>query len=68
MSKNSILHSRTKHNEIRHHFIKEYVLNGDVFLDYICAEDQLADIFTKPLSEERFSHIRKELEIFDPYA
>ena len=68
MSKNPILHSRTKHIEIRHHFIKEHVLNGNVFLEYICTEDQLADIFTKPLSEERFSYIRRELGIFDPYS
>ena len=68
LSKNPILHSRIKHIKIRHHFIKEHVLNGDVFLEYICTKDQLTDIFTKPLSEERFSHIRKELDIFDPYA
>ena len=68
LSKNPILHPRIKHFEIRHRFIKEHVLNGDVFLKYIYTEDQLADIFTKPLSEERFSHIRRELGIFYPYA
>ena len=38
------LYSRTKHIEIRHHFIKEQVLNGTIFLNYIYSEDQLADI------------------------
>ena len=33
-------------------------------LDYVCTDDQLADIFTKPLSEEMFSYLRRELEIF----
>ena len=49
LSTNLILHSRIKHIDIGHHFIKDKVLNGIVFLDYICTKDQLADIFTKPL-------------------
>ena len=64
LSKNSILHFRTKHIDIRHHFIKEHVLDRDIVLDYVCTEDQIADIFTKPLCEERFSYLRKELGIF----
>ena len=68
MSKIPILHSKIKHNEIRNHFIKEHVLNGDAFFEYMCTENQLADIFTKPLSEEKFFHIRRELGIFDPFA
>ena len=64
LSKNSVLHSRTKHIDIRYHFIKEHVLNGDIALDYVCTEEQLADIFTKPLVEERFSYLRRELGIF----
>ena len=68
MSKNLILYSRIKHIDIRHHFIKDHVLNGIVFLDYVCIKDQLVDIFTKPLNEERFSHLRRELGIFDSYA
>ena len=68
LSKNSVLHSRTKHIDIWHHFIKKQVLNGNIFFDYVCIEDQLIDIFTKPLSEERFSHLRRELGIFDPYV
>ena len=68
MSKNPNLHSRIKHIDIRHHFIKVQVLNGIVFLNYVCTENQLADIFIKPISEERFSHIKRELGIFDSYA
>ena len=64
LSKNSVLHSRTKHIDIRHHFIKEHILNEDIVLDYVCMEDQLADIFTKPLCEERFSYLRRELRTF----
>ena len=64
LSKNYVLHSRTKHIDIRYHFIKERVSNRDIVLDYVCIDDQLADIFIKPLCEERLSNLRKELEIF----
>ena len=64
LSKNSVLHSRTKHIDIRYHFLKEYVANENIVLDYVCTHEQLADIFTKPLCEERFSYLRRELKIF----
>ena len=48
LTKNLILHSRTKHIEIRHHFIREHVKEGDIELEYVSTNDQLANIFTKP--------------------
>ena len=66
LTKNPIQHSRTKHIEIRHHFIRDHVLNGDVTLQFVCTDNQLADIFTKPLSEERFSVLRRGLGVIDP--
>ncbi|XP_075088471.1 secreted RxLR effector protein 161-like [Nicotiana tabacum] len=47
-------HSRAKHIEIKHHFIRDYVAKGDIVLELISTESQLADIFTKSLLEERF--------------
>lgn len=47
LSKNPILHSRTKHIEIRHHFLKAHVQKGDIMSEFIDTENQLADIFTK---------------------
>ena len=64
LSKNLVLHSRTKHIGIRYHFLKEHVTNKNIMLDYVCTDEQLADIFTKPLCEERFSYLRRELENF----
>ncbi|GKV17211.1 hypothetical protein SLEP1_g27745 [Rubroshorea leprosula] len=52
LTKNPIQHSRTKHIEIRYHFIREHVNNGDLTLEFVKTENQLADIFTKPLNEE----------------
>ena len=63
--RNPIQYSRTKHIEIRHHLIREYVQKGDVDLNFISIDSQLADIFTKPLHEDKFSYIRKELEMIN---
>ena len=59
LSKNPVLHSRTKHIDIRYYFLKEQVLNGNIFLDYICTKDQLTDIFIKSLIEDRLSHLKE---------
>jgi hypothetical protein len=51
---NPVQHSRTKHIEIRNHFIRDHVAHGDTEFSYVCTKDQLADIFMKPLDEARF--------------
>ena len=67
LTKNPIQHSRTKHIEIRHHFIRDHVQKGDIVLDFISTDKQLADIFTKPLIEEQFCFIRGELRKSNPF-
>ena len=62
---NPVQHSRTKHIEIRHHFIRDHIARGDIELGYIPTKDQLADIFTKPLDEARFTFLRHELNIVE---
>ncbi|GJT53016.1 hypothetical protein Tco_0988070 [Tanacetum coccineum] len=61
ISNNPILHSRTKHIDIRYHFIKDHILKGDIKLHFIPTEYQLADIFTKPLDEPTFIRLKAEL-------
>ena len=61
LSKNPIHHARTKHIEVLHHFLRDHVAKGNFELIFIETSKQLADIFTKPLSEERFCSIRQEL-------
>ncbi|GJW97694.1 retrovirus-related pol polyprotein from transposon TNT 1-94 [Tanacetum coccineum] len=51
ISNNPVLHSRTKHINIRHHFISDHILKGDIELNFIPTQYQLTDIFTKPLDE-----------------
>ncbi|GJT45283.1 retrovirus-related pol polyprotein from transposon TNT 1-94 [Tanacetum coccineum] len=61
ISNNLVLHSRTKHIDIRYHFIKDHILKGDIKLHFIPTEYQLADIFTKPLDEPTFTRLKAEL-------
>ena len=63
ISKNPVQHSRTKHIEIRHHFLRDHAEKGDITLEFIRTEEQLADIFTKPLNEPQFVNIRTQLGI-----
>ncbi|GKC01015.1 hypothetical protein Tco_0987151 [Tanacetum coccineum] len=58
---NNVQHSRSKHIDIRHHFIKEQVENGEVELYFVKTEYQLADIFTKPLARERLEFLINKL-------
>ncbi|GKD53077.1 hypothetical protein Tco_1286464, partial [Tanacetum coccineum] len=58
---NNVQHSRSKHIDIRHHFIREQVEKGVVELYFMRTEYQLADIFTKALPRERFEFILPRL-------
>ncbi|GJU04284.1 hypothetical protein Tco_1114622 [Tanacetum coccineum] len=58
---NNVQHSRSKHIEIRHHFIREQVEKGVVKLYFVMTDYQLADIFTKALPRERFEFLLPRL-------
>ena len=57
---------RTKHIEIRHYFIRDLIQKGDIALEFISIDFQLADIFTKPLDENGFCFIRREIGMLNP--
>ena len=65
LSNNPVQHSRTKHIDIRHHFIRDHVAKGDILLQNVGTKEQLADIFTKPLYESNFVRLRSELNVID---
>ncbi|WVZ58322.1 LOW QUALITY PROTEIN: hypothetical protein U9M48_008603 [Paspalum notatum var. saurae] len=65
LANNSVQHSRTKHIDIRHHFIRDHVAKGDILLQNVGTKEQLADIFTKPLDEGNFCRLRGELNVLD---
>jgi hypothetical protein len=51
--------------DIRHHFVRDHQQKGDIAIESIGTDDQLADILTKPLDEKRFCKLRNELNILD---
>jgi hypothetical protein len=54
LAKNPIFHERSKHIQVRHHFIRDCLEEGSIKAGYINTKDQLADLLTKPLGRIRF--------------
>jgi hypothetical protein len=65
IANNLVQHSRTKHIDICHHFLRDHVAKADIVLRVVHSEDQLADIFTMPLDENTFCMLRSELNVLD---
>jgi hypothetical protein len=63
LSKNPEFHSRTKHIDIQHHFVREAHANGHVNIEYVPTEQQVADGLTKPLPKDAFVRFRSALGI-----
>ena len=61
LAKNPIAHSRTKHIDIRFHFIREVQENGLIQIKYCPTEEMLADLLTKPLPINSFEKLRQFL-------
>jgi len=58
ISKNPIMHSKTKHILIKYHFLQEQVLEKKVKLEYVPSKQQVTDIFTNPLPREAFEYLK----------
>ncbi|KAK2364020.1 putative mitochondrial protein [Trifolium repens] len=63
ISKNPVQHSKTKHIDIRHHYIRDLVENKVVTLEHVGTKEQVADIFTKALDAVQFEKLRGKLGI-----
>ena len=63
MSMNPVFHDKSKHIEIRYHFIRDMVRKGAVELQYIPTDDQTVDVLTKPLPRVKFEYFRRRLGI-----
>lgn len=61
LSVNPVFHSRTKDLEVDYHFVHEKVLRKDLNVGFVSSKDNLADIFTKPLSAPLFLLLRCKL-------
>ena len=63
LAKNPEFRKRTKHIDIRYHFVREKVEDGQVVLQYVSTLDMLADLMTKPIPGPQFSKLRSKLGI-----
>ena len=58
ISKNQVMHSKTKHIPIKFHFLREHVIEKNIKLEYVETKEKIADIFTKTLPRETFEYLR----------
>jgi hypothetical protein len=65
LTNNLVQHARTKHIDVCHHFTRDHQQKGNICIETVGTDDQLSNIFTKPLDEKRFCKLRNELNILD---
>ena len=67
LAKNPTHHSRIKHIDVQHHFIREKLENQKICLKFYPTKDMIADVLTKSLSKDRHQTLTKtmDLEAFD---
>ena len=65
LTNNPVQHSRIKHIYVHHHFIRDHQQKGDICIGSVGTDDQLTDIFTKPLDEKMFCKLRNELNMLE---
>jgi hypothetical protein len=68
LSKNPVFHDRSKHIDVRYHFIRECVDDNRVKIDSVGTAEQLADILTKALARERFCELRSRIGVFSVHS
>ena len=66
ISKNPMMHSKTKHIPIKYHFLWEQVAEKNIRVEYVGTKEQVVDIFTKPLPREAFEYLRQILGVISP--
>ncbi|GJV13904.1 hypothetical protein Tco_1355445 [Tanacetum coccineum] len=65
LSRNLVQDSRTKHIEILYHFLRDNVQKGNISIEKVASEDNIADILTEPLKREEFNYLRFGLGMMD---
>ena len=63
LAKNPVFHGRSKHIDVRYHFIRECVEQGLIIIKHVSTNEQCADILTKALSAVKFEKMRKLLGV-----
>jgi hypothetical protein len=63
ISKNLVMHSKTKHIPIKYHFLREQVSENNIRVEYVGTKEQVTKIFTKSLPREAFEYFRERLRV-----
>lgn len=63
LAKNPVHHDRSKHIDVKFHFIRDCIEQGQVEVDHVGTEQQLADILTKALGRVRFVEMRQKMGV-----
>jgi hypothetical protein len=63
ISKNSVMHSKTRYIPIKYHFLREQVAKNNIRFEYVGTKEQVENIFTKPLPLEAFEYLRQRLGV-----
>ena len=63
LSENPVFHDKSKHIEIKYHYIRDMVQKKAVNLQYVAIEEQIADVLKKPLARLKFEYFREKLGV-----
>ena len=59
LAKNPVMHDRSKHIDIKFHFLRDYVDGGQIVIEFVETDRQLADVLTKPLGRLRLTELKE---------
>jgi len=65
LTENLVFHDRSKHIDMKYHYIKDMVQRKTIKLQYIATSEQIADILNKPLLLKQFLHLRGKLGVVE---
>ena len=63
LSENPVFHDKSKHIEIKYHYIMDMVQRGAVKLQYVATEEQIVNVLMKPLARLKFEYFREKLDV-----
>jgi hypothetical protein len=65
LSENLVFHEKSKHIEIKYHYIRDMVQRKTIHVQYLSTHEHIVDIFTKPLAKTKFKYFRERLGLVE---